>query len=71
LPPDKQYQLWLIDAQQPHGSAVFSADQQARQLLITMPDTPDSYQKLGITVEPRGGSQKPTTTPIFLVDVPQ
>jgi anti-sigma-K factor RskA len=71
LPPDKQYQLWLIDAQQPHGNAAFSVDQQPRQLLITMPATADSFQKLGITVEPRGGSQKPTTTPIFLVDVPQ
>jgi anti-sigma-K factor RskA len=70
LPPEKQYQLWLIDTQ-PHGNAAFSVDQQQYRLLISMPATPDSYQKLGITVEPRGGSQKPTTTPIFLVDLPQ
>lgn len=69
LPAEKQYQLWLID-DQPHGNAVFSVDQQLHRVLITMPGAPDNYKTLGITVEPRGGSPKPTTTPIFLVDLP-
>ncbi len=65
LPAQKQYQLWLINNTERDSGGVFSTDQSTKRILVNMPDVPSKYQKLGITVEPYGGSPGPTTSPVF------
>ncbi len=65
LPAQKQYQLWLGDADERYSCGLFSADQPVEQILLNMPDVPSKYQTLAITVEPKGGSPAPTTAPVF------
>jgi anti-sigma-K factor RskA len=64
LPPlasDRQYQLWLIRDGQRTSGGVFSVTQRGYGCLLILAPLPlDSYQALGITVEPAGGSPGPT-----------
>jgi anti-sigma-K factor RskA len=64
LPPlasDRQYQLWLIREGQRTSGGVFSVTPQGYGCLLILSPLPlDSYQGLGITVEPAGGSPGPT-----------
>jgi anti-sigma-K factor RskA len=71
LPYDKQYQLWLVDAEGRDNGGVFSADQPVNRVLIRMPGLPKQYKRLGITVEPRGGSPGPTSPAVFSGEFPQ
>ena len=71
LPDDKQYQLWLVDAEGRDNGGVFSADQPVKRVLVRMPGLPSRYKKLGITVEPRGGSPGPTSPAVFGGEFPQ
>jgi anti-sigma-K factor RskA len=67
LPPDQQYQLWMIVDSTPHSMGVFSTDDDAAHVLLDVPISPENIDfALGITVEPAGGSPLPTTQPIFL-----
>ncbi len=64
LPPlgsDRQYQLWLIREGQRTSGGVFSVTPRGYACLLVLSPLPlDSYQRLGITVEPAGGSPGPT-----------
>lgn len=64
LPPldaEHQYQLWLIvDGQRANGG-VFSVNEEGYgALYVSSPAPLSSYQALGVTVEPAGGSPGPT-----------
>ncbi len=65
LSDDKQYQMWMTGDKGRESCGVFSINQSVAQVLITMPELPDQYQGLGITVEPRGGSPGPTSPPLY------
>jgi anti-sigma-K factor RskA len=64
LPPlegDRQYQLWLIREGQRTSGGIFSVTPQGYGCLLILSPLPlNSYQALGITVEPAGGSPGPT-----------
>jgi anti-sigma-K factor RskA len=66
LPPlqrDRAYQLWLVwgDRQRDNGG-VFRVDEQGFGLVhITAPRPFTTYQRVGITEEPAGGSPGPTS----------
>ena len=63
LPRDRAYQVWLGwgDRQRDNGG-VFRVDEQGFGLLsITAPRPFTTYQRVGITEEPAGGSPGPTT----------
>jgi anti-sigma-K factor RskA len=61
LDASKQYQLWLIQDGQRTSGGVFSVDSEGYgSLWITSPKPLISYQSVGITVEPAGGSPAPT-----------
>ena len=65
LPPlkdDKVYQVWLVKSSVPESQGTFS-----RSGAMVMEDLAEADQ-VAVTVEPDGGSEKPTTAPI--VDVP-
>jgi hypothetical protein len=65
-PAGKTYQLWLIKGAQPRSAGVLpTGAQEATRLLRGLGDA----DVLGVTVEPAGGSEQPTTTPIAAVEL--
>jgi anti-sigma factor RsiW len=69
LPAGKVYQLWLIGPVKIASAGLLPAAQNG----VTSPVIATGLikgDKLGLTVEPAGGSQQPTTTPILALPVP-
>lgn len=69
LPPldeSRTYQLWLIDeAGNPISAGTFTVDSDGRATLMFNAQTAiDAMDGFGISVEPMGGSDAPTTTPL-------
>lgn len=61
LEPTKSYQLWLIADGQRSSGGVFNVDEEGYGWLkVRSPRPLASYQRVGITVEPRVGSDGPT-----------
>ncbi|MGH8646192.1 MAG: anti-sigma factor domain-containing protein [Gammaproteobacteria bacterium] len=59
LPPEKQYQLWVIAGGRTFPGGVFSVDEVGHNALVAQvePERPDGF---AITVEPAGGGSVPT-----------
>jgi anti-sigma-K factor RskA len=66
LPSDKTYELWYIRGGQatPAGTMT-AADSGSTWRVLT--GTMKAGDTVGVTVEPRGGSDQPTTTPIVAI----
>ena len=66
LPPGEVYQLWLIGPPQVRSAGLLPAGPagQAGPVLATGVVRGDAF---GVTVEPAGGTSKPTTTPILVL----
>ncbi len=62
LPEDKVYQLWTITGA-PVPAGTFTAGSSAS--LVTLPEAALSADQIAMTVEPKGGSDQPTTSPIL------
>lgn len=61
LPPEQQYQLWLIEDGQRTSGAIFSvAPSGYHTLSFEAPHPLWQYSAFGITIEPAGGSPGPT-----------
>jgi len=65
---DRQYQLWLVEGQTLRSAGLLPAPTDGRATFY-VPDT-GGASGLGISVEPVGGSQQPTTDPILLAPIP-
>jgi anti-sigma factor RsiW len=67
LPAGRTYQLWIIDAKGAHSAGVLgrgeSGDIQKFVEGVTASD------QIGLTVEPKGGSKRPSTSPVLLLPV--
>ncbi|MFD0204356.1 MULTISPECIES: anti-sigma factor [Saccharothrix] len=65
LPEDRTYQLWLIGADGPRPAGLLtSSDEQPRPLLAS---GFTGREAVGLTVEPRGGSPRPTTPTVVVL----
>lgn len=61
LDASQQYQLWLIRDGKRTSGGVFSVDDEGYgSVWISSPEPLASYQAVGITIEPNGGSPSPT-----------
>jgi len=60
--PGTVYQMWLIDAKGPHSAGTMDAKAIAPSTTALLRDLGDS-QTLAFTVEPPGGSPRPTSAP--------
>ena len=70
LEPGKTYQVWLIDGGGPVSVGLLTVDEKGQGVLVvTSPDTIGSFQSLGISVEPEGGSTEPTGDIVVLSDL--
>ena len=66
----KTYQVWLIDASGPKSAGLLTVDANGQGLLIVTSDSAiSSFKKLGISIEPKGGSPKPTGDIVVLSDL--
>lgn len=69
LPEGQVYQLWQLAPGRIRSAGLLSADAAGRTLPVIAAPGP-GVAKLGVTVEPAGGSAQPTTRPLFLVNLP-
>lgn len=61
LPADATYQAWLVTGETRVDAGVFTVDEQGRGFLTIWLDQPlESFDALGVTTEPAGGSPAPT-----------
>jgi anti-sigma-K factor RskA len=67
LPSDKVYEAWTIK-QSPRPAGTFSAG--SAQSVLSLPAEAVTADQVAVTVEPSGGSSKPTTNPVFAVTLP-
>jgi anti-sigma-K factor RskA len=67
LEPGKVYQFWWIKGEAAIPAETFAVDEQGRAVVeVSSAEPPTSYNAMGVTVEPAGGSEQPTTQPIML-----
>lgn len=70
LEAGKTYQVWLIDGGGPQSAGLLPVDANGQGVLVVTSDlTIGSFQALGISVEPDGGSQQPTGEIVVLSDL--
>ncbi|MDG9715717.1 anti-sigma factor [Streptomyces sp. DH24] len=67
-PSGKVYQLWLDDHGTMRSAGLMDPDRPGQAVLLRGPV--EKASGLGITVEPAGGSARPTSAPIALVTLP-
>lgn len=67
LPADRTYQLWVIDAGGPHSAGVLGrgGNGTVQRYLAEVARS----DRIGLTVEPSGGSASPTTDPVVVLAV--
>lgn len=73
LLPEKSYQLWLGNEENERLSmAVFApeSDQSEVWVLVKLPSDFRKYTRLGLTVEPQGGSKAPSPTRVLGAGLP-
>lgn len=64
LPPGRVYQAWVMSSAGARSAGLLSQTDQASQLLASGVQPGD---RIGITVEPSGGTSAPTTTPVVVM----
>jgi anti-sigma-K factor RskA len=61
LKAGRTYQVWLIQGDQPHNAGLLNVDEHGQGVLVLTSDRAiGSFNALGISVEPEGGSPQPT-----------
>jgi anti-sigma-K factor RskA len=65
VPADKVLQLWYIDGTKITSAGLFTPSGDQKFEMLTR--VPKSGEKVGVTVEPAGGSKQPTTAPIAVL----
>jgi anti-sigma-K factor RskA len=69
LPSGKVYEAWTFSSSPtPKPAGTFTAG--AAPAVVTLPPAAVSASQVAVTVEPSGGSQQPTTKPVFAVTLP-
>jgi anti-sigma-K factor RskA len=70
LEPGKTYQVWLIDGGAPVSAGLLSVDENGQGVFIVNSDESiGSFNSLGISIEPQGGSVQPTGDIVVLSDL--
>jgi anti-sigma-K factor RskA len=69
LEPDKTYQVWLI-GNAPVSAGLLTVDENGQSvLIITSEEAIGSFNSLGISIEPEGGSMKPSDEIVVLSEL--
>lgn len=70
LPPlsaDQVYQLWIIRGDLPLSAGIFGVDENGRVTLPVDATLAATYDAVGVSIEPAGGSETPTPDQIILL----
>ncbi len=67
LPEGKTYQIWVIEDDTPQPSGLFEPGEDSVAAVVEHPL--DEADAVAVTVEPEGGSPKPTTDPVLAAKV--
>ncbi len=67
VPEDKTYQIWVIEGDVPKPSGLFEPNQDSVAAVVQHPL--QSGDVVAVTVEPEGGSPKPTSDPMLAAEV--
>jgi len=70
LPASKVYQLWLISPSAARSAGLLPAANDNGRTGPVLASGLQSDDKVGVTVEPAGGTSAPTTTPIVVMTLP-
>lgn len=67
LEPGQVYQLWLVRGDTPVSAGIFEVDEDGWAVLqVTADVSPGSFNAIGVSIEPAGGSQLPTGDRVML-----
>ena len=66
LPAGSTYELWYIDSNGATPAGTFDVGDDGKRSIVLAGDM-DAGDTIGVTVEPAGGSKKPSTDPIIVV----
>ncbi|HJS18493.1 MAG TPA: anti-sigma factor [Anaerolineales bacterium] len=70
LEPGSTYQVWLIDGGAPVSAGLLTVDERGQSVLIlTSEEDIGSFNSLGISIEPEGGSPQPTGEIVVLSEL--
>jgi Anti-sigma-K factor rskA len=69
LPASKVYELWLMGPPRIRRAALLPAPSAGRTAPVLASGLIDG-DKIGVTIEPAGGTSRPTTAPILLMSLP-
>jgi anti-sigma-K factor RskA len=70
LEPGRVYQFWLIRSETPVSAGTFEVDEQGRAVLTVEADTLiGTFDAMGVSIEPEGGSPQPTGAIVMLGEV--
>ena len=70
LEPNRTYQVWLGSGGTMVSAGLLSIDETGQGVVIVTSDEPiDSFNQLGISVEPQGGSPQPTGDIVVFSDI--
>ncbi len=67
VPEDRTLQIWVIEDDVPKPSGLFDPEGRVTAAAVTTPIT--KADAVAVTVEPEGGSPKPTTGPMLVAEV--
>ena len=67
VPEEKTYQIWVIEDDVPKPSGLFEPREDSVAVVVEHPL--DEADAVAVTVEPEGGSPKPTTDPMLVAKV--
>jgi hypothetical protein len=70
LPATQDYQLWQITPGRIRSAGLMRPDAEGNIAPIVAGAVAGGTAQMGVTVEPAGGSEQPTTRPLLLVDLP-
>jgi anti-sigma-K factor RskA len=69
-PPGKTYEMWIIRGGSPSAAGLFASDAQGNALHFYGPEVPPaSGDIVAVTLEPAGGVNAPTSTPVIAVPI--
>jgi anti-sigma-K factor RskA len=68
LPSARTYELWAIGGRGARPAGLVRPDPGGR-IAPVVASVPAGYDRIGLTVEPAGGSPQPTTTPLALLSI--
>lgn len=70
LEAEKTYEFWLIKGETPVAAGVFEVNEEGKAILkVSHAVTPGSYDAIGVSVEPEGGSEQPTGAIVMLSEI--